>query len=318
MEKMKDRIYWLDWLKVFGMCLVVYAHIDTQSLMNRFIFSFHMALFFMISGFLNKRRDFKDECKVVFRSLFIPYFIFSSLLILLCSGPFVKYFFYISIGSLEEVPLLIRPLWFVYSLAIIRLIASLLGSSSQRSIIAAVVCICAFIALLRFNLIPEDTDLFQINTTLMAFPFFIFGVFLKKYFKFITKYKVYIMLLSLPFFYFAIKNGDVNMFRCAPGNNLVLFYLNAAFISVFFILLFETFFNKMSNEVIKTTSMGLIIVLASHLFITEIIDKYTFHTLHPAILTILVMVVGFVLSWITLRYFPFILGKPLKRKGRKE
>ena len=74
----------------------------------------------------------------------------------------------------------------------------------------------------------------------------------------------------------------------------------------------------MSNEVIKTTSMGLIIVLASHLFITEIIDKYTFHTLHPTILTILVMVVGFVLSWITLRYFPFILGKPLKLKGRKE
>lgn len=315
-EKMKDRIYWIDWLKVFGMCLVVYAHIDTDSVVNRFIFSFHMPLFFMISGFLNKHRAFKDECKVVLKSLMIPYLILSSLLILLCSGPLGEYFLNISIGSLEKVPLLIRPLWFVYSLAVIRLISSLLGSSVRINIIATIVSLVAFIILLRFNLIPQDSDLFQFNTSLMAFPFFIFGVFLNRYFTHIIKYKAYIMLLALPFLYIATINGNVNMFRCEPGNHLVLFYLNASLISVFFILLFQTLFNKMSNKVIKTTSMGLIIILASHLFVTEIIDKYTLHALHPALLTILVMVVGSFLSWITLRYFPFILGKPFKARPK--
>ncbi|MBQ6078918.1 MAG: acyltransferase family protein [Muribaculaceae bacterium] len=312
MGKTTDRINWIDWLKVFAMFLVVYAHIDTQSIANRVIFSFHMPLFFMISGFLYKQRSIKDECKVVFRSLFVPYIILSLLLLPFCKGAIGKYVLYISIGSLENVPLLIRPMWFVFSLAMIRLFSSLFGSF-QRNVIAAIIALIAFIILSFSSLIPEETDWLQFNTTLMAFPFFVFGRSLNKYFNYIIKYKWVIMALSLPFFYLATANGDVNMFRCTTGNNMLLFYLNALFLSFFCLLAFQTFFSKLSSSVIKTTSMGLIVILASHLLVIMMVDKFTFHTLHPAVLTILVMGIGFGLSWITLRYFPFILGKPFKR-----
>lgn len=311
-RKIIDRIYWIDWLKVFGMVLVVYAHIDTQSVLNRFIFSFHMPLFFIISGFLNKHRTFKDECKVVFKSLFIPYFILSSLLIPLCSEPVGRLLFYISTGSLENVPLLIRPLWFVYSLALIRLFSSIINKSVMACILTTILSLCLFILLYYFNFISKETDFFQINTTIMAFPFFMLGFYLQRYFCYIIKYKLLILILSLPFFYFSIVNGNVNMFRCSAGNHLFLFYLNASFISTFFIFLFQSLFSHLYSDIIKTTSMGLIVVLASHLFIATQIDKLTFHSFHPVVLTFFVMVIGSTLSYVTLKYFPFILGKSFK------
>ena len=70
-----DRVYWVDWIKVFAMTLVVYAHTDSFSVINRAIFTFHMPLFFMISGYLHKTRTFREELPIVFKSLVIPYII---------------------------------------------------------------------------------------------------------------------------------------------------------------------------------------------------------------------------------------------------
>ena len=55
---MNKRIYWIDWLKVFTMILVVYAHACSNMVVTM-IYSFHMPLFFLISGFLHKPRAFK-------------------------------------------------------------------------------------------------------------------------------------------------------------------------------------------------------------------------------------------------------------------
>lgn len=308
---MNTRIYWIDWLKVFGMLLVVYAHIDTESAVHQYIFTFHMPLFFIISGFLYKHREFIKECQVVFKSLVIPYFVFSILLILHCSNSFFKDFIYISLGSLESVPLAIRPMWFVYSLAIMRIVVSLCGTL-RRVAFVAIGCICIFLLILLFGLIPKDYDYFQINTTIMAFPFFALGMFLKNYFNWIIKYKLFFILFSLPFFYLATINGEISLIRCEAGNHWVLFYLNAAFISLFLLLMFQTFLNK-SNSIIKTTAMGLIIILASHLTIISYFDFLTKHLLHPVILTLVVMVIGYIMSRFSLRYFPILFGKPFKR-----
>ena len=309
---MSTRIYWIDWLKVFGMCLVVYAHIDTESAIHQFIFAFHMPLFFIISGFLYKHREFKKECQVVLKSLVIPYFILTALLVIYCSYYIIDDCIHITIGSLESVPPRIRPMWFVYSLACMRLVTSICGNL-RRVAFVAFDCICIFLLLLFFNLIPEYYDYFQINTTIMAFPFFALGMFLKKYFNWIIRYKLYLILLSIPFFYLATINGEISLIRCDAGYHWVLFYLNATFISLFLLLIFKTFLNHY-NGVIKTTAMGLIIILALHLSLIDLINDITLHLLHPAILTLLIMVIGYILSRLSLRYFPILFGKPFKRR----
>lgn len=50
---MKQRIYWIDWAKVIALGLMVIAH--TGSIGDyeyRWIYSFHMPLFFICSGML--------------------------------------------------------------------------------------------------------------------------------------------------------------------------------------------------------------------------------------------------------------------------
>src|ERR1700728_2689079 len=53
-ESSNGRIPWVDALKGLGIALVVFGHIANGSLFQRLIYTFHMPLFFFISGFLHK------------------------------------------------------------------------------------------------------------------------------------------------------------------------------------------------------------------------------------------------------------------------
>lgn len=76
----KQRIDWLDTLKVLAIYFVVLGHcIHAHHQVNLYgvIYSFHMPLFFMISGFLDKKRErplFHE-----FRYLMIPYLLLTLL-----------------------------------------------------------------------------------------------------------------------------------------------------------------------------------------------------------------------------------------------
>ena len=87
----KDRILWLDTLKVMAIYLVVLGHIVSttyQPNLKGIIYSFHMPLFFMISGYLNK--DKRNAIKANVFALIVPY-------VLLCVLYFPFYALYFSI-----------------------------------------------------------------------------------------------------------------------------------------------------------------------------------------------------------------------------
>jgi acyltransferase len=48
------RIDWIDWLKALGVFAVVFGHIASNSILIPWIYSFHMPLFFAVSGYLLK------------------------------------------------------------------------------------------------------------------------------------------------------------------------------------------------------------------------------------------------------------------------
>lgn len=91
---MKDnRIEYLDMAKGIGIILVVLGHITyTNIYLQVWISSFHMALFFVISGLFislgsgNGTRTFKDELKRRYRGIVIPYMWFSLLYFLVDIG----------------------------------------------------------------------------------------------------------------------------------------------------------------------------------------------------------------------------------------
>ncbi|WP_198265486.1 acyltransferase family protein [sulfur-oxidizing endosymbiont of Gigantopelta aegis] len=74
--KLKRKLLWGETLKVVAIFSVILGHIASP--FGQFIFSWHMPLFFMISGFFLKlERPLQEAARKDFKRLMIPYFIFS-------------------------------------------------------------------------------------------------------------------------------------------------------------------------------------------------------------------------------------------------
>jgi len=73
----------LDQMKGVGIILMLIGHLFIPYL-GRFIFSFHMPLFFLVSGYLYKKKDSLPMFWTLFKRLMIPYFVLG-FLFLICS-----------------------------------------------------------------------------------------------------------------------------------------------------------------------------------------------------------------------------------------
>ena len=87
----KDRIEWIDTAKGIGLLLVIIGHLSIP-LLPTWIYTFHMPLFFILSGvvFSGDKYTFKDFLRKRLKSLVIPYF----------SLGLVIYLFYVIINSI--------------------------------------------------------------------------------------------------------------------------------------------------------------------------------------------------------------------------
>lgn len=82
-ERKPAHIEWIDTAKGLGIILVILEH--THALFRSYIYSFHMPLFFLLSGFLSRSENVKplDFLKKKCRALLIPYLFFAFISLLL-------------------------------------------------------------------------------------------------------------------------------------------------------------------------------------------------------------------------------------------
>ena len=82
---MNRRIAWIDYCKAFAICLVIIGHIlmstsssnsHIDNMIMVMIYSFHMPLFFMLSGLVFRKNGFVEGLKKKFVRLMIPYLVF--------------------------------------------------------------------------------------------------------------------------------------------------------------------------------------------------------------------------------------------------
>jgi fucose 4-O-acetylase-like acetyltransferase len=88
----KERIKWLDAAKGLGILLVVFGHNPVPAPLGKYLVSFHMPLFFLVSGYLfgmTKPLGFKEFLRKRIRTLVIPYFAFFLL----------QYVYFVTLGS---------------------------------------------------------------------------------------------------------------------------------------------------------------------------------------------------------------------------
>lgn len=75
---MNGRKYWIDYAKVFGIFLVVLGHFTPcyrDDYSAQLLYSFHLPLFFIISGYLYKTSDSttRKQLMGIIQRLIVPY-----------------------------------------------------------------------------------------------------------------------------------------------------------------------------------------------------------------------------------------------------
>lgn len=243
---MKSRVEWIDNAKGIAIICVILGHFGVNDWLSDIIYTFHMPLFFFISGlYLTKNIQYKSFVPFIHKKiirLLIPYLFFSFLLLLfyrlitfytdiLPNSENINYlnsslniFF-----ELKRDTLVRCHLWFLTSLflsnTLIWLICKYL-SRLYQFISVIMISLIAFI----YNHYSRHTTVFFIDVTMVACLFVYAGTFFIKYEKkFSNKISlVYfiIYILSSYLNYMILNKSNVDMYYARYGN-YVLFILSS-------------------------------------------------------------------------------------------
>jgi len=226
------RKRYIDILKGIGVLLVIIGHlVDYNSPLKIWIYSFHMPLFFFISGFLYKKnnKNLKLFIKKKFKSLLIPYFIFN--IISLIFNPLyisnidevINGIFYIK----SSVPWN-SSLWFLPILFITNLLYYFIDHLSEKYKFISVLIILLTGIFLCYNNINL---FFGLHIVPFSLIFFYIGYLFNK-FDIINRvskleFNTYIFLFCIIMnVYLSLENGRVNM-STNLYNNYLIFIITA-------------------------------------------------------------------------------------------
>jgi len=315
------RVYWVDWLKFIGIFLVVLGHLPDNEICNGLIYSFHMPLFFIISGFLMNSRELSLKKLIIkdFKALIIPYFLWNSITIL-CILFFQKenIHLYQNIISIYGNFPVARPSWFLLTLFLAKTIIHLFSLHKTHNNIIFVVIISI---LLLINLI-FIFDFYSIKysifmRTIICIPFILSGIYFKRVHSIMNfNYKSYYVLILIPLFILIVLlNRWPNMFLCSVGNSIILFFIEG--ILGTFILYIICRRISYTPSYIVTISNGTLLILCFHrFFICDPYIKYIYPHISnvPSIfssifVSIISLIICYALINISHKYCPILIGK---------
>ncbi|WP_397445077.1 acyltransferase family protein [Polaribacter sp. R77954] len=324
-----NRIEWIDTVKGFGIILVVYGH--NFPLLENYIYTFHMPLFFLIAGLFHPNKITSTIIKKRAQQILIPYFLWSSLLFLfwyalgrhfgeskaMNLSVFKNLFgvFYAQ-GDIEYMNWGI-PMWFLPAIFLSFLIFGYILKFKQKVhqiIIAVILIIIGF-------LIPKLTDfhlVWSLDVVLVSLVFYAIGYYFKAFIlsdKMQYQKPVLLLFFIVHLFISIFFENKVDMYRSNYGNEL-LFILNGITGVFFWILLFKTikkipilfFFGKHTIPVLAMQVRALTLIKALLLFIFNY-KNFNFTELEIVIITIAQLCIMYLAILFINKKFPILNGK---------
>ena len=230
---MKRRIEWIDCLKAIAIIFVVIGHFPISYLFKKYIYSFHLPMFFILSGLtfsVYKFNDFKSFVLHKFKGILLPY-IFLNISYFVFFSLFFKVLENNDIGLLEIINgiiygnndqyfLLNGPTWFLPTLFLIELLGYVVikyfnDDEKQLMLVAFGLLIYGYIE----NVAKKNFFMpWHVNSVPVACALFLMGyLFMKKYksSEILRErmkspnlgYGIIFLLIGL---YFSMKNGRVS------------------------------------------------------------------------------------------------------------
>lgn len=323
----KTRWDWIDQVKGLTIFLVVYGH--NFPVYEKYVYSFHMPLFIMLSGFFHKNSfDVKQIIKR-FKQIVFPYFIWAFLLFT------IWYFVGRHFGETQNMPLSVGknfigifyaqggrdymdwgiPLWFLPSIFMTYVffsIAQLFKNQFIKYGLLLLMVLAGFIGKRHMNIhLP-----WSIDVALVSVLFYTLGNILFPYIQKIENHKALILfvlmgVLNVFFFKYNIK---IDMYRSIYGNE-GWFVFNGITGSLFVIFFFKRFsvFNFL-GFVGKFSMVILVLQLLAMSFIKLVIllithsSVFEFTETEKLVYSILQIIVLIPVFYLVNRYFPLLNG----------
>jgi fucose 4-O-acetylase-like acetyltransferase len=322
-------IPWVTLAKVLGLYLMVLGHeglVDSET--THWIFTFHMPLFFILSGAFTKRDVIrKEQFQKIFQTLIIPFLFLATCWYLIFAAKWIKNDIYESslfVGYLLGTFLspgksmgMLHPscitLWFFLALAEIKMAALFLR---ERWDWVVVVTGCVLTSLLLHHF--QVTLPLAIDSAILALPFFAIGKWMRKVLLqsdiHVCKLLLYIVLTGGGTYLIYRLNGIVDINHCLYGNNILLFYAGGVIgsVCVFMISQMISIWYK-GQGVIHTIVQGATIIIGfSSTLSSSIRSVLPFlggSNLGGMLIAVLTLVALYPVILISRRYFPLIIGR---------
>lgn len=276
---MEKRDVSIDVLRGIGIILVIIGHIcniyGTNDLAD-FIYSFHMPLFFFISGYLKYNKEIKSTKEIISKSfvkIMFPYYIFF-FLSLLFSGTVISYLrsghifmygldlkqialaFLLGGGYLERIPIDNFALWYLPLFFIATVIFSLLIKNKKtEKLLPIILVILVLITVPIQNLIPGRPAL-HINVLPAGLAFMCIGYLFKKY----IKEKQIHSAIAYVGLCIGMVIAGINRGNISQINNII--YYIGAFGSIIF---FYAITRDNSNKILSYIGQNSLIIYAVHM-----------------------------------------------------
>ncbi len=156
MEPARSRIAWVDIVRGIGIILVVLGHTYRDNSVLIWITSFHMPLFFILSGWLVGNRQCSINAEIFFAKV-------KSFLVPLTEFIFITYLYWILVESRFR-SFDIGPMWFLAVLFIVEIVAAILCRYCNK------ICISIGTILMILGVICVSYKSISVNTSLIWLP----------------------------------------------------------------------------------------------------------------------------------------------------
>lgn len=292
------RMNYIDVAKGIGIILVVFAHVNYTPEVLVFIYSFHMPLFFLISGMLfdkNKYPDFISFFKRRIKTLFIPYVIYEVISIIwlyiserlfsdiyqVTKEEYIEFFKQIFISNWSGTHVN-QPLWFVPCLFLVEILYYFISKMKKSFRIPICIVFVGIGWILESGFLPFDNKLlpWSLDSALFALGFYAIGNLASKYLKeYIgkinrSKYRMILyteifllcMLLWIPL---TMMNGKITLGSKILGNGFLL-YINGI-LGTMMILVISVLLEK--NRFLIYCGRNSFLIMATHYIIRNYIVK---------------------------------------------
>lgn len=316
---MKSRLEYLDIARGLAMLAIVLGHIYTTNFVRVWICSFHVALFFIITGCLIKYKDNERKISEIIKSriknILVPYVLFGAVYIAI---EYILNDFDILLlqQNIKDMLTLkgIGALWYLPTF----FIAEILFLVTKKLIKKDIFIVLMSIIIFAFGYI---TPRFYFNSLILmgirvlaGVMFIAIGYYI---FDFINNMNISIILAIVGLILNVILsniNGMVDLY-CIDFKNIFLYLINTTLGSMSILYLCKKI---KSNKTLLWIGVNSLTIMCTHQNIIHIFRKITNNDLNTYILGLVllvaILIIEIPITYIVNNYLPFMLGKFKKKE----